>query len=258
MSVKTIEKDFMDKVSAEIQLSADGKDRFLVLTPFHFNDGDQLVIVLKKMGDKWVLSDEAHTYMHLTYYMDEKALQSETRQKLILKARSMFEVKDYDGELIMEIPDGDYGEVLFDFVQALLKIIDVTYLSRENVKSTFKDDFRAFLYQKVELRHLTFDWQHPVRDPNGLYQVDCRINGMPQPLFVFALNSDTKTQAAALALDRFKEWGIEFQPLGIFEKKTTHDVFLRFNDVCKTHFTDIIKNSEEIGQYLQNYMPNGA
>ena len=94
MSVKIIEKDFIDKVSAEIQFSADGKDRFLVLTPFHFNDGDQLVIVLKKMGDKWVLSDEAHTYMHLTYYMDEKALQSETRQKLILKARSMFEVKD--------------------------------------------------------------------------------------------------------------------------------------------------------------------
>ena len=57
MSVKTIEKDFIDKVSAEIQFSADGKDRFLVLTPFHFNDGDQLVIVLKKMGDKWVLSD---------------------------------------------------------------------------------------------------------------------------------------------------------------------------------------------------------
>ena len=50
MSVKTIEKDFIDKVSAEIQLSADGKNRFLVFTPFHFNDGDQLVIVLKRWG----------------------------------------------------------------------------------------------------------------------------------------------------------------------------------------------------------------
>ncbi len=204
MSVKTIEKDFIDKVSAEIQLLADGKDRFLVLTPFHFNDGDQLVIVLKKMGDKWVLSDEAHTFMHLTYYMDEKALLSETRQKLILKTRSMFEVKDYDGELIIEIRNGDYGQALFDFVQALLRIIDVTYLSRENVKSTFKDDFRAFLSQKVESNRMTFDWQHPLHDPKGLYKVDCRINGMPKPLFVFALNSDNKTQAAALALHQFK------------------------------------------------------
>ena len=70
-TIKTIEKDFIDKVSAEIQLSADGKDRFLVFTPFHFNDGDQLVIVLKKMGGRWVLSDEAHTYMHLSYYMGQ-------------------------------------------------------------------------------------------------------------------------------------------------------------------------------------------
>ena len=258
MSVKTIERDFIDKVSAEIQLLADGKDRFLVLTPFHFNDGDQLVIVLKKIGNKWVLSDEAHTFMHLTYYMDEKVLLSETRQKLILKARTMFDVEDYDGELIIEIPNEDYGQALFDFVQALLKINDVTYLSRENVKSTFKDDFRAFLYQKVESNRMTFDWQHPLHDPNGLYQVDCRINGMPQPLFIFALNSANKTQAAALALHQFKEWDVKCQPLGIFEKKPTRDVLLRFNDVCETYFTDIIENGTEIEQYLQDYMSVGA
>ena len=50
MSVKTIEKDFIDKVSAEIQLSADGKDRFLVFTPFHFNDGDSVGYCPEKNG----------------------------------------------------------------------------------------------------------------------------------------------------------------------------------------------------------------
>ena len=51
MSVKTIEKDFIDKVSAEIQLSADGKDRSSsFLRPFHFNDGDQLVYCTEKDG----------------------------------------------------------------------------------------------------------------------------------------------------------------------------------------------------------------
>ena len=260
MSVTTIEKDFINKVSAEIQLLADGKDRFLVSTPFHFNDGDQLAIVLKKMGDRWVLSDEAHTYMHLSYYMDEQRLHHGNRQKLILKALSMFQVKDYDGELIIDVSDGCYGEALYDFVQALLKIIDVTYLSRETVKSTFIDDFRAFLYQKVESNRMIFNWQHPTNDPDGIYKVDCRINGKVPPLFVFALNSDTKTQAAALTLHQFKAWGIDYQPFGIFEKKntTTRDVFLRFNDVCQIHFTDIIENGEEIGQYLQNYISDEA
>lgn len=46
----------------------------------------------------------------------------------------------------------------------------------------------------------------------------------------------------------------------VAEKKnaTTRDVFLRFNDVCETHFTDIIQSGEEIGQYLQNYMSDEA
>ena len=122
------------------------------------------------------------------------------------------------------------------------------------------DDFRAFLYQKVESNRMIFNWQHPTNDPDGIYKVDCRINGKVPPLFVFALNSDTKTQAAALTLHQFKAWGIDYQPLGIFEKKntTTRDVFLRFNDVCQIHFTDIIENSEEIGQYLQNYVSDEA
>lgn len=260
MSVKAIEKDFIDKVSAEIQLSADGKDRFLVFTPFHFNDGDQLVIVLKKMGDRWVLSDEAHTYMHLSYYMDEQRLHSGNRQKLILKALSMFEVEDYDGELVIDVSDGHYGEALYDFVQALLKIIDVTYLSGETVQSTFIDDFRAFLYQKVELDRMTFNWQHPTKDPDGIYKVDCRINGKIPPLFVFALNSDTKTQAATITLHQFKAWGVDCQSIGIFEKEnaTIRNVFLRFNDICDTYFTDIIENGEEIGQYLQDYISGEA
>ena len=50
MSIKTIEKDFIDKVSAEIQLSADGKDRFLVFTPFHFNDGGSVGYCTEKNG----------------------------------------------------------------------------------------------------------------------------------------------------------------------------------------------------------------
>lgn len=259
MSLKSIEKAFIDKVSAEISLSADGKDRYLVFTPFHFNDGDQLVIVLKKLGGKWVLSDEAHTFIHLSYSMDEKQLKSENRQKIILKVLSMFQIKDHDGELIMDVSHEDYGTALFDFVQALIRIIDVTYLSRDNVRSTFKEDFRALLSEKIESDRMTFDWQHPENDPDGIYAVDCRINGMPQPLFVFALNNDNKTQTAALTLYQFREWGIKFHPLGIFEKEnsTSRNVRMRFKNVCQTHFTDIVNNSEEIEQYLQNFISNG-
>ena len=107
---------------------------------------------------------------------------------------------------------------------------------------------------------MTFNWQHPKNDPDGIYTVDCRINGKIPPLFVFALNNSAKTQAATIALHQFKTWGLDYQPIGVFEKEnaTTRDVFLRFKDVCDTHFTDMIENGEEIGQYFQNYMSGEA
>ena len=181
MSINTIEQDFIDKVSAKVRLLPDGKERFRVLTPFQFDDGDQLVIILKKAGERWILSDEAYTYMHLTYDIDKKDLHSGTRGDIISKALSMFDVQDRNGELILDMPEERYGDALYDFAQALLKITDVTYLSRERVQSTFMEDFRTLLHNKVDETRMTFDWYYLARDDQRKYTVDCRINGCLNP-----------------------------------------------------------------------------
>src|SRR5215467_8956055 len=102
MSVESIERDFKAKGSNRIRLMSEGVDRYQVFTPFVFDDGDHLVIVLKRQNSHWVLSDEGHTYMHLTYKMDEKDLQRGTRQTIITNALSMFDVNDRGGELAVE------------------------------------------------------------------------------------------------------------------------------------------------------------
>ncbi len=253
MSINTIEQDFIDKVSAKVRLSADGKERFRVLTPFQFEDGDQLVIVLKKLGGRWVLSDEAHTYMHLTYKIDKNLLYDGNRRQIILKALSMFEVEEHNGELILDVSAGRYGDALFGFVQALLKITDVSYLSREQVQSTFMQDFRALLYDRVDETRMTFEWYHIDRDPQGNYKVDCRINGMPQPLFVYALANDDRARDATIALHQFKEWELSFTSMGIVKDagSATRKVLTRFRDVSDECFIDIGESYENIGEYLE-------
>ena len=52
MTVESIERDFRDKVSAQIRLATEGVDRFRVMTPFLFDDGDHLAIVLKREGSR--------------------------------------------------------------------------------------------------------------------------------------------------------------------------------------------------------------
>ena len=47
MLTDTIEREFKEKVSARVRLMAEGVGRYQIFTPFRFDDGDHLSIVLK-------------------------------------------------------------------------------------------------------------------------------------------------------------------------------------------------------------------
>ena len=133
MSVNTTEQDFHNSVSAKVRLVPEGVERYRVFTPFLFDDGDHLAVVMKKEGERWVLSDEAHTYMRLTDEINGGDSHGATQQKIVTNTLSMFQVEDRNGELVLEVPDGRYGDALYSFIQALLKVSDISYLSLEQV-----------------------------------------------------------------------------------------------------------------------------
>ncbi len=253
MTIASVEQQFREKVSKEIRLAQEGVERFRVFTPFLFDDGDRLAIVLKKEGDRWVLSDEAHTYMHLTYAVDEKDLQRGTRQKIISNVLSTFQIHDRDGELVLAVPEEQYGDALYSFVQALLKITDVTYLTRERVRSTFMEDLQRLLSETVPEDRRAFDWHHPQYDPQGMYLVDCRINGSARPTFVYGLPNDGKTRDSTIALLQFEKWGLDFRSMAIFEDQEAinRKVLARFTDVCEKQFSSLGSNRDRITRFLE-------
>jgi hypothetical protein len=230
MTIEDIERDFKEKISEAVRLMPEGIDRYRVFTPFLFEDGDHLAIILTRRNSK--------------------------RQKLISNALSVFHIEDDDGELRTWVREEQFGNALYSFAQAIIKIADVSYLSRERVRSTFMEDFRSFVSEKVPESRRVFSWYDPIHDPQAMYAVDCRINGMPRPLVIFALPGDDRTRDATIALLQFEKWGISFRSLAIFEDQEmiTRKVLARFSDVCEKQFSSLESNKDRISKFFEEIL----
>jgi hypothetical protein len=259
METEVIKEQFRNRVCEQIDLESEGEGRYMVRTPFRFDDGDHFTITMKREGEGWLLSDEASTLMHLSYWLDDKALESGNRKEIVDSSLASFAVQNRNGELVIPVLEGRFGDALFNLIQALTKVTDISFLSREIVKSTFLEDFKAFMLSQVPRDRLQFEWTDNARDSKGNYPVDCRINHLKRPLFVFALPGDEKVNVATISMLMFEKWNLPFQSCGIFEDQESvpRKSVARFTDVVEKSFSNLEGNKDRIASHIQRIMQEG-
>jgi hypothetical protein len=214
MNATELQKEFKRKICEEIEVEPEGLDRFVVYTPFMFDDGDHFAIILKNVNRRWVLTDEGHTFMHMSY--DEVDVSRGTRKSIIDQTLLNFHTVNDAGELRLEVPGEAFGDALFSFIQALVKISDTAYWTRERVSSTFFEDFRQLVESSIPSDRRAFNYIERAKDPQENYPVDCRVNSSRRPLFIFGVNSNDRCRDATITIHQFEKWGFEFRSMAVF------------------------------------------
>ncbi len=258
MSMNDVITDFTDYAFGQYKLIPRGDDLFYVATEFFFDDGDEFVIYLAKESNRWVLSDNCHTYRYLSYTLEPKDIHANRRGEIIRKVRTQYGIEDRDGELILDLSQdryvGRYGEALHNFIQAIQKIASVLYWVRYRVNRTFKRDFSERLKQVLGESRFDIDWHDPKIDPNKEYTVDCRINGVPNPLFVYTVTTETKIRDAIIAWRWFESQNVNFTPFGIFKSDNLINSrqFTKMKHICEHYEIGINNSARAIDGYVKN------
>jgi hypothetical protein len=256
MVLNDINQSFKESACGEIEIASSGLGRYIVHVPFTFDDGDHFVILLKEEGGQWVLSDEGHTFMHLSYDYTSFEFDQGTRRSVIDRVLGNFGIEDRSGELILPIPAGRYGDALFSFTQAITQVTDVNFLDRDRVRYTFKEDFQKLVEEtsrEVGFDSIQFDYTHPIHDPQMQYPVDVRINGRIVPqLLVFGIGNDTNCRDATIILQQWEKWAEPFQNISIFRDQTEINryVLARFTNVAGRLLSNLESAQERLRLYL--------
>jgi hypothetical protein len=253
MAIEPIVNEFRQRISDKVEIEAAGHDTYRVLTPFMLPDGDHLSVILRRVGGTWELTDEGMTLMRLTYRIDADDLMQGNRLRIINDALSMFDVENRQGELAVEVQDERFGDALYDFIQALLRISDVSLLSREHVRSTFKEDLESTVRRLVPEPLLVPNWSDPQHDPEGKSPVDYWVERDYRPVAIFGLPNDGKVKDATITLLQLEKWGRRIHSIGVFEnqEEIPPRTLARFGDVADKTFSALVGDS---GQRFRTYL----
>lgn len=227
-------------------------NRIIINTPFRFEDGDVIKVVLKKIDKCWYFTDEGHTFMHLSY--EDLDLTKPTRKELLDIILRMHYITNDRGELKAEVENDLFGDTLFTFLQGLNKISDLSFTRRDHVKSLFLEEFESYLKGLLGSK-AQFNYNETDKDPKGKYKIDCFIPAR-RPIFIFGVPTVDKCRDATITLLKFATWGSRFSSIVIYEdeEKIPSRAVAKLSDASDKSYSNLETAREGLHEYLTQTM----
>ena len=206
------------RLCAQVRIHRRGDDVLMMESPFAFPDGDHFPIYLSEtVGGGVKLSDRGHTLMHASYEHDVELFYEGARASLREQIVRESGIEEKEGIFSIETPPDQVAGALFKFGQALTKIHDLTFLSRERVTSTFYEDLRRLVFTILDEEVVESDYIPPeVPDANN-YPVDYRFEGKDgRSVFLYGIPGRDKARLTTIMLSHFLLHRVPFESVIVF------------------------------------------
>lgn len=250
--IEELERTLQERLSLHFRLEPLGNGRIAVLSPFTFDDGDRFPVVLERVGDRWRLTDEGGTVMHLSYM--EVPFDEGNRGRLIENVAQRHGLELEDWVLSKTLHDAPDPDALMSFIHAIAQVADVDFLAREVVASTFMEDFRGLLRARVRADRLRFGYHDEERDPERTYVADAAIRRNGEWLFGFGVPNDARAKDATITLMTFEQWYGAVDSFVVFEdqQELTRRTLAQLSNIAGKQFASLLGQEQRIVQYLEH------
>lgn len=168
---------------------------YLVHTDMYYDDGDEFHIILKMQTNGYVLTDEGHTMMWLSYE-DYNFTESRTRILNGIIGQNGVTFKDERISVTVDLPS-EVGSALSSLIQAIMQVSNLRHLSRMNVASTFLDDV-CEIYRNSEYGDLC-EFGKRITLGNQVLEPDIYIDSN-EPVLIFGANNTERAKEVIINL----------------------------------------------------------
>ena len=231
-----------------------GLERYEVITPFTFDDGDVLPIILKRKGDGWEITDEGRTFLYLSYY--DIDMNYETRKNVLSKILSShFMEGGDDGILKMPRVSGeDLAHAVYTFAQGAIKASDFSMWKKEFTRSLFMEGFREFMEELGRTYPTEFQYHDKQLDPKKIYPIDCSLLlTNSKRVNLFAVSGDSKAKNSVITMMHYERFKAPFTNCVLFENEEVlaRKTLIQVADVADKTFSSLEVARDRLRSYLE-------
>lgn len=176
-------------------------DGYNIRNPFFHSDGEGFHIVCREIDGRKVLTDDGWTFS----WLDTHDVTVTPARMRVLRSVLENHMVELAGDRLIVECSASHGADVSLLIEAIVHVEDLCYLDRRHVRSTFVEDVRSVLSERIPDCETGKILSDPLGDE---YRTDAFIGG-DRPVMVFAVRSKDRCKDVTMALMALKDLGYE-------------------------------------------------